>query len=92
MANSAQRSSGPRVRSAPLVTGGGLIAAGGVLALAGFVIGGAHLIAAIRQWMKEMEVPPSELAKLKVAQARAAAAAGADAWQNGPSTAGNRSH
>jgi hypothetical protein len=91
MTNSAQRSSGPRVRSAPLVTGGGLIAAGGVLALAGFVIGGAHLIAAIRQWMKEMEVPPSELAKLKVAQARAAAAAGADAWQNGPSTAGTRS-
>jgi hypothetical protein len=90
MANSAKGSSGPQVRSAPLVTGGALIAAGGVLALAGFVIGGAHLFAAARQWIKEMEVPPSELAKLKLAQARAAATAGADAWQNGPAAASTR--
>jgi hypothetical protein len=87
MATSVKGSSGPQVRPAPLVTGGALIAAGGVLALAGFVVGGAHLLAAIRQWIKEMEVPPSELAKLKLAQAKAAAAAGADAWQNGPAAA-----
>jgi hypothetical protein len=30
-----------------------------------------------------MEVPPSEQARLKWAQARAAYAAGASAWQNG---------
>jgi hypothetical protein len=91
MANSAKRSSGPQVRSGPLVTGGALIAAGGVLALAGFVIGGVHLVAAARQWIKEMEVPPSELAKLKIAQAKAAAAAGADAWQSSPAAANSRS-
>jgi hypothetical protein len=37
-----------------------------------------------------MDVPPSELAKVKLAQAKAAASAGAGAWQNG-ATAGARS-
>jgi hypothetical protein len=90
MANTAKDSSGLQVRSAPLVTGGALIAAGGVLALAGFVVGGAHLLVAIRQWIKEMEIPPSELAKLKLAQAKAAAAAGADAWHDGSTAASTR--
>jgi hypothetical protein len=90
MANSAQRSAGPQVRSAPLLTGGALVTAGGMLVLAGFVVGGVHLIAAIRQWIKEMDVTPSELAKLKLAQAKAAAAAGADAWQNEPTAADAR--
>ncbi len=90
MANSVKGSSGPQVRSAPLVTGGALIAAGGVLALAGLVVGGVHLLSAARQWIKEMEIPPSELAKLKLAQAKAAASAGAGAWQNGPPAAGAR--
>lgn len=82
--NGVQSTSGPQVRPAPLVTGGALIAAGGVIALAGCIIGGVHLFAATRQWIREMEVPPSEIAKLKLAQAKAAASAGADAWQNGP--------
>ncbi len=76
----------PQVRTTPLVTGGGLIVIGGVVALAGFIIGGAHLLAATRQWVREMDIPPSELAKLKLAQAKAAASAGASAWQNGPAT------
>jgi hypothetical protein len=91
MANSTRgSSSAPQVRSGPLMTGGALIAAGGVLALAGLLVGGTHLLIAVREWVKEMEVPPSELAKLKLAQAKAAATAGADAWQNGPAAAGRR--
>jgi hypothetical protein len=74
---------GLQVRSGPLITGGALIGAGVLVALAGLAIGGAHLLSATRQWVGEMEVPPSELAKLKWAQARAAAAAGTSAWQNG---------
>jgi len=73
----------PQVRSAPLVTGGTLVAVGGLIALAGVIVGGLHLIAATREWISEMEVPPSELARLKWAQAKAAASAGASAWQNG---------
>ena len=83
MTNTDVRSNWPQVRTGPLVTGGGLIAAGAVIALAGLAIGAAHLLAATRQWVRAMDIPPSELAKLKLAQAKAAAAAGADAWQSG---------
>jgi hypothetical protein len=79
----ASSSNWPQVRTAPLVTGGTLVAVGGLIALAGVIVGGLHLIAATRQWIGEMEVPPSELAKIKWAQAKAAATAGASAWQNG---------
>jgi len=89
--NGVKGTSGLQVRPAPLVTGGTLIAVGGAIALAGLAIGGAHLISATRQWIREMDVTPSELAKLKLAQARAAASAGADAWQNGPTPANSRS-
>jgi len=77
----------PQVRTAPLVTGGTLVAVGGLIALAGVIVGGLHLIGATRQWISEMEVPPSELARLKWAQAKAAAQAGVGAWQNGSSPA-----
>jgi hypothetical protein len=46
-------------------------------------VGGSHLLSVTRQRVREMEVPPNELAKQKYAQARAAVAAGTAAWQNG---------
>ena len=85
--NSISSSALPQVRPAPLMTGGGLIVAGGILMLAGVVVGGVHVIMATRQWIREMDVPPSEAARLKLAQAKAAAAAGASAWQDGPAAA-----
>jgi hypothetical protein len=89
MSTSIQTSSrGPQVKSGPLITGGALAAAGILIALAGFAIGGSHLLAATRRWIRDMEVPPSELAKIKLAQATSAAAAGAAAWQNAGSTPG----
>ena len=78
-------SSGPQLRSGPMITGGALVAAGTLIALAGFAIGGSHLLAATRPWIRDMDVPPGELAKIKWAQARSAAAAGTAAWQNGVS-------
>ncbi len=84
MTDAENRRTGPQLRSGPLITGTALVGAGALLAMVGFAIGGAHLLSATRRWISEMEVPPSELAKLKWAQARAAAAAGAGAWQNGP--------
>lgn len=83
MTNNDGRRRGPQLRSGPLVTGAALVGAGGLLALAGLAVGGSHLISAIRQWVREMEVPPSELARQKWAKAQAAAMAGANAWQNG---------
>ncbi len=75
----------PTFNSGLLITGGSLVAAGAVIALAGLAVGGLHKLSATRRWIQEMEVPPSELAKIKWAQARSAAAAGAAAWQNGSS-------
>jgi hypothetical protein len=79
---------GLQLRSGPLVSGATLIGIGGLIALIGVAIGGFHLLSAVRQWVSDMEVPPSELARQKLAQAKAAAAAagaaGAGAWQNAP--------
>jgi hypothetical protein len=85
--NSSSGGTFPQVRPAPLVTGGGLVVAGGLLMMAGVLVGAVHVFLATRQWVREMDVPPSEAARLKLAQAKAAAAAGASAWQNGPAAA-----
>jgi len=83
MANDAKHATGPQFSAGALMTSAALVGVGSVLVLGGLAIGGSHLLLATRQWVKEMEVPPSEAAKLKWAQAKAAAAAGAAAWQNG---------
>jgi hypothetical protein len=74
---------GPQFESAPLITGAALLGAGALIALIGLAVGGGHVVAATRRWVKEMEVPPGELARQKLAQARTAVEAGTSAWQNG---------
>ena len=71
MTDTQSSTSGLQLRSGPLITGAALIGGGVMLALAGLAVGGAHLLAATRRWVDEMEVPPSELARLKWAQAKA---------------------
>jgi hypothetical protein len=83
MTDNENPSNGPQFRAGPLITSAALAGAGTFIALAGLAVGGSHLLSATRRWVWEMEVPPSEIAKLKWKQARAAAAAGAAAWQNG---------
>jgi len=73
----------PEFRSGPLITGAALVGVGTMVALAGLAVGGSHLFAATRRWIQAMEVPPSQVARLKWAQARTAAAAGAATWRNG---------
>ena len=80
-----QSSSRPEFRSGPLITGAALVGAGALIALAGLAVGGSHVLAATRRWIREMEVPPKEQARIKWSQAKSAAAAGAAAWQNGVS-------
>jgi hypothetical protein len=84
MGNSENRTSGPQFRAGPLITSAVMVGSGTLIVLAGLAVGGGHLVSATRRWVSEMEVPPSELARLKWAQTRAAVAAGASAWQNGP--------
>jgi hypothetical protein len=81
--NSAIQNKVPDVSAGPLIAGAVLIGAGAVLALAGLAISGSHVLSATRRWIQELEVPPSELARIKWEQARSAATAGATAWQNG---------
>ena len=83
MTNSQASTVGLQLNSRSMLAGGALIAAGGVLALAGLTISGSALIVAVRRWVREMEEPPTDLARRKWAQAKAAGAAGASAWQNG---------
>ena len=83
MSNGENRTNGPQFRTAPLITSAALVGGGTLIALTGLAVGGGHLLSVTRQWINEMEVPPSELARVKWTQARTAMAAGAAAWQNG---------
>jgi hypothetical protein len=55
-----------------------------VVALVGLGIAGSHVVAATRSWIKELETPPSELARLKWEQAKTAAASGVSTWREHP--------
>src|SRR6266700_5560481 len=83
MSNGENGGSGPQFRTAPLITSAAMIGGGIMIALAGMAVGGSHLLSTTRRWIDEMEVPPSELARMKWTQARGAMSAGAQAWQNG---------
>jgi hypothetical protein len=84
MLNDQNHVRGPQLESGPMITAAVLVGAGAVLAFAGFAVGGSHMLQAVRRWVNEMEVSPSDRAKLALAQAKAAAAAGAEAWQKAP--------
>jgi hypothetical protein len=74
----------PQVRSGPLVAGGILTGIGAVVAMAGVTVAGTHVVAATRAWIKELETPPGQLARLRWEQAKTAAAAGAATWRGHP--------
>ena len=66
-----------------LVVGGGvLVALGGLLGFTGMALVSSALISATRQWIDHLERPPSEIARRRWEQTKAAAAAGAAAWRD----------
>ena len=67
-----------------LVGGAVLVGIGGLLGFTGMALVGSALLSATRQWVNQLQEPPSEIARRKWRQARAAATAGAEAWRNGP--------
>jgi hypothetical protein len=77
---------GMQLNRSRLVGGGLLVGIGGLLGFTGMVLVGSALLSATRQWVNQLEQPPSELARRKWQQAKAAASAGAEAWRNGPQT------
>jgi hypothetical protein len=77
---------GMQVNRSLLVGGGVLVGVGGLLGFTGMVLVGSALLSATRQWVNQLEQPPSEMARRKWQQAKVAASAGAQAWRNGPQT------
>ncbi len=67
-----------------LVGGGVLVGLGGMLGFTGMALVASALISATRQWVNQLERPPSEIARRRWEQAKAAASAGASAWRGGP--------
>jgi hypothetical protein len=67
-----------------LRAGAVLAGVGGAIWLAGIALGSLALGSAAREWVQQLEHPPRELARIKLRQAIAAGAAGADAWSKGP--------
>jgi hypothetical protein len=82
--NSSPTRNWPEIQAAPLIVGGSLIGIGAAIAAVGAAVAGAHLISATRQWVSELETPPSQLARLKWEQAKTAAASGASTWREHP--------
>lgn len=70
-----------RMKLRVMIAGGALIGIGGLISVTGATMAASALVAAARQRVRDMETPPSELARLRWSQAKVAAMAGADAWQ-----------
>jgi hypothetical protein len=70
-----------------LVGGGVLVALGGLLGFTGMALVTSALLSAARRWVDRMEQPPSDIARRKWQQTRAAAAPGAAAWRDKPPNA-----
>jgi hypothetical protein len=71
------------LNKALLITGAALVAAGGLLAGAGIGCATYALVTAAREWSHRLPVPPNELARRKLMQARSAGGAAAQAWRGG---------
>ena len=80
--------SGIQTNRGLLVGGAVLVGIGGVMGFAGMALVGSALLSATRQWVNQLEQPPSEMARRTWRQAMAAASAGAEAWRNGPRDGG----
>jgi hypothetical protein len=72
-------------RNRVLVAGGVLAGIGGLLGCVGALLVSSALVSASRRWVRQLDPPPSAMAKVRWQQARAATTAGARAWRDGPS-------
>lgn len=79
---SSSPSSGIQVDRSAVITGAALIGVGGLIAVVGMIVSGTAIASACRKWLRDLEVPPSEVVKHKWDQTKAATAAGTAAWQH----------
>jgi hypothetical protein len=69
-----------QVNMGQIRAGGILMGVGGALALAGATVAGTALMAAFRQRVQQMDVPPSDLARQHWHAVKHATSAGVDVW------------
>jgi hypothetical protein len=76
---------GPKlqINTQQVMVGAILIGVAGVIALAGFGVAGTALVIAYRERVRQMDVPPSELARHHWHRVKAATNAGLGEWRNG---------
>jgi hypothetical protein len=82
MQNSQISSAGFEMNSTQVMVGAVLLGAGCMISLAGMIVGGHALMSSTNRWLRELEVPPSEVVKHKWDQTKAATTAGAQAWHS----------
>jgi hypothetical protein len=82
MTSSQVSTAGPGPDSKAVIIGVTLMGIGGAFIAAGLALSGVAMVTGLRRWIDEMDQPPSALAKQTWAQAKAATAAGAKAWQD----------
>jgi hypothetical protein len=80
------------VDSRHIIIGGTLFGIGVGACIAGIAISGSAFLSAVQSWVGAMERPPSELARGTWAQAKAAAAAGRQAWTDSSQDVNQRVH
>jgi hypothetical protein len=81
MGNGRAAGAGVQLNKNLLIGGAVLVGIGGFLGATGLLLGSTAIASAMRQWVRQLDQPPTEMAKQKWQQARAATAAGAKAWQ-----------
>ena len=64
-----------------LIGGAVLIGIGGFLGATGLMLGSTAIASAMRQWVRQLDRSPSEMARHHWNRARAATLAGSKAWQ-----------
>src|SRR5579862_9876740 len=80
------------VDSRSIIIGGTLFGLGVGACIAGIAISGSAFLSAVQSWVGAMERPPSEVARGTWAQAKAAAAAGKQAWTDNQQDMTQRVH
>ena len=81
MAKGRMADAGVQLNKNLLISGAVLVGIGGFLGATGLLLGSTAVASAMRQWVRQLDQPPTEMAKQKWQQARAATLAGAKAWQ-----------
>jgi hypothetical protein len=70
------------VDSRSIIIGGALIGIGVGACIAGIAVSGSAMLSAVHDWIAGMDRPPAELARGTWTQAKAAATAAQQAWQD----------